>query len=593
MPRLLGLIAHIAPAATPHLRLAGAPMHRLKGFEMATLGYELCLIISVMTLIGVAARNYENINIHACVIMVLIPLVVLGYWLKSKVTTPEAAEMAMCFIYLDSTAMIMVTIFAMLHSFGFKVRPWVKVVGYGIAFIHALAVWVSYGTGMYYAAFDVTQTAMGSVSKATDGPLKGFHSIYLALVILAIVGVLIYAHFKKGTHSRRMLYNYSVVAVALVAVYAVETVLNVDFTLLPYLYTLCDIGIALSYDRMHMHDISCILSQQQKYAGNRGFIVLGCDKRFLSCNNLAYELMPFLKTQVVDEKPPVNEPLFDEMIDNYLADGTATKKYQVDDRTYVCEVSEISMRKDGKKQGYLFDLRDATQEQKVIDVMTSYNETLNAEVEQKTNMIIDMQRKITVGMANIIENRDNNTGGHVKRTSDVIAILIDEVVAQGYADIDEQFATDIVRSAPLHDLGKISIDSNILCKPGRLTDEEFQIMKSHAVKSGEMVHLLLEGVEYEHFVKTAYNIARHHHERWDGRGYPDELAGADIPVEARIMAVADVYDALVSKRCYKEPMSFDKARQVMLEGMGSQFDPGLRGVFMACCGKLESYYDRT
>ncbi len=560
---------------------------------MATIGYGLCLILSVMTLMGVAARNYENINIHACVILTLIPLVVLGYWLKSRVSTPDAASLSMCFIYLDSTLMLMVTLFAMLHSFGFKVRPWIKVVGYGIAFIHALMVWASYGTGMYYASFEVTQTAAGSVSKATAGPLKVYHNIYLVVVVLAIVGVLVYARFKKGTHSRRMLYNYSVVAVLLVLIYAVETALDVDFTLLPYLYTACGIGIALSYDRMHMHDISCVLSQQQKYAGNRGFIVLGRDRRFLSCNNLAYELMPFLKTQIVDEKLPQSEPLFDQMIDAYLAGEGNTKKYQVDDRTYVCEVTDIAMRKDGKKQGYLFDVRDATQEQKVMDVMTAYNETLNAEVEQKTNQIIAIQRKITVGMANIIENRDNNTGGHVKRTSDVIALLIDEVVAQGYAQIDEQFATDIVRAAPLHDLGKISIDSNILCKPGRLTDEEFQLMKSHSTKSGEMVQLLLEGVEYEHFVTTAYNIARYHHERWDGRGYPDGLAGTQIPVEARIMAVADVYDALVSKRCYKEPMSFDKARQVMLEGMGSQFDPGLESVFVACCPKLEAYYQEA
>ncbi len=557
---------------------------------MATLGYGLCLILSVLTLIGVAARNYENINIHAIVILTLIPLVVLGYWLKSRVTTSEGAELAMCFIYLDSTAMMVITIFAMLHSFGFKVSPVAKIVGYGIVFIHALMVWASFGTGMYYTSFEVTQTALGSVSHSTAGPFKSVHNIYLAIVILAIIAVLMYAHFKKGTHSRRMLYNYSVVAMLLVFIYAVETVLDVDFTMLPYLYTACGVGIALSYDRMHLHDISCILSQQQKYHGNRGFIVLGNDRRFLSCNDKAYELMPFLKTQIVDEEPPASETIFSEMIEAFDVDGIDTKKYQVGERTYICEISEVSMRKDSKKQGYLFDVRDATEEQKVLDVMTSYNETLNAEVKQKTETIIDMQRKITVGMANIVENRDGNTGGHVKRTSDVIGYLVDEAVAQGLMESSEEFATDIVRSAPLHDLGKISIDSSILCKPSRLTDEEYQIMKTHSTMSGEMVNILLEGVEYEHFVKAAFNIARHHHERWDGKGYPDGLAGEEIPFEARIMAIADVYDALVSKRCYKQPMSFEKAKQIMLEGMGTQFDPHLESVFLGCVDKLEDYY---
>lgn len=115
-------------------------------------------------------------------------------------------------------------------------------------------------------------------------------------------------------------------------------------------------------------------------------------------------------------------------------------------------------------------------------------------------------------------------------------------------------------------------------------------MKTHSVKSGELVHILLDGVEEQHFVDTAYNIARYHHERWDGKGYPEGLVGTMIPIEARIMAIADVYDALVSKRCYKEAMSYEKACQIMLEGMGTQFDPNLRRVFLACRSRLEAYY---
>ena len=201
-----------------------------------------------------------------------------------------------------------------------------------------------------------------------------------------------------------------------------------------------------------------------------------------------------------------------------------------------------------------------------------------------------MQRKIVVGMANMIENRDNNTGGHVKRTSDIIHILVDEVVRQGVYLINDELAEDIVRAAPTHDLGKVTIDEAILNKPGRFTDEEYEIMKTHAAKSGELVLILLDGVEEERFVKVAFNVARHHHERWDGRGYPDGLVGTMIPIEARIMAVADVYDALVSKRVYKEAMSFEKAREIMVEGMGTQFDPSMKSVFLGCREQLEQYY---
>ncbi len=557
---------------------------------MATLGFEICLVVSIIVVIHMAARNYENINIYDWTIVLMVPIVVLGYWLKSQVTTPEAAEMAFCFIYLDSSVMLMVTVFAMLHAFAVRVNPWIKFLGYGTALAHIAVVWCSFGTKLYYATMTVTQTAAGSVTKMTSGPLKIIHVIYLAAVMFVIIAILIVAYLKKGTHSRRVLLNYSVIAVLYIIIYAVETLIDVDFTMLPYLYTLAVILIAINYDHTHMHDISSIISQNQKYFGKRGYIALDLQQRYMSCNEKAYDFVPFLREQRVDEYLPADDRLFSSMITQYHANGVTQKKFNVNKMTCICEISELSLRRDGKTQGYLFDIRDATEEQRAIDVMTSYNETLNAEIEKKTENIIDIQQKITVGMANIIENRDNNTGGHVKRTSDVIGILVDELAKYKDSGVDPELAEDIVRAAPMHDIGKISIDSNILCKPGRLTDEEYDIMKTHSTKSGEMVHILLDGVEEEHFVKTAFNIARYHHERWDGTGYPEGLVGTMIPLEARIMAVADVYDALVSKRCYKEPFSFEEARNIMLEGMGRQFDPGMEKVFTNCCEKLEDYY---
>lgn len=557
---------------------------------MATLGFEICLIISIVVVIHMAGKNYENINIYDWTIVMMVPVVVLGYWLKSQVTTPEAAEMAFCFIYLDSSVMLMVTVFAMLHAFAIEVKAWVKCVGYGLALAHIAVVWCSFGTKLYYASMTVTQTAAGSVTKMTSGPLKIIHVIYLAVIVAVILGILLAIYLKKGTHSRRVFLNYSVVAFLYIVIYAIESLIDVDFTMLPYLYALSVVMIAVNYDHSHMHDISCIISQHQKYFSKRGYIALDMQQRFMSCNEKAYDFVPFIKEQRVDEYLPKEDRLFSGMITQYHANGTTQKKYTVGDITCICEISELSLRRDGKIQGYLFDIRDATEEQRAIDVMTSYNETLNAEIEKKTENIIDIQQKITVGMANIIENRDNNTGGHVKRTSDIIGFLVDELAKNPDSGVTDKLAEDIVRAAPMHDLGKISIDSNILCKPARLTDEEYEIMKTHATKSGEMVHILLDGVEEEHFVNTAFNIARYHHERWDGGGYPEGLVGTMIPLEARIMAVADVYDALVSKRCYKEPFSFDEAKDIMLEGMGRQFDPAMEKAFLGCCSKLEEYY---
>ena len=142
----------------------------------------------------------------------------------------------------------------------------------------------------------------------------------------------------------------------------------------------------------------------------------------------------------------------------------------------------------------------------------------------------------------------------------------------------------------MHDLGKIAVDDEILRKPGRFTPEEFEIMKTHAAEGARIVHEILKSTDDYEFHLLAENVAHYHHERWDGSGYPEGLKGREIPPEARIMAIADVYDALVSKRVYKEEFSFEKADSIIMEGMGTQFDPALRAAYEAARPGLEAYY---
>ncbi len=557
---------------------------------MATIGFGTCFIVSVFILAYVVAKNYENISVYSWTILILIPVIILGYWLKSRVSSPEAAHMAFCFIYLDSSVLLPTALFTMMHALGIEAKTKLKLSYYAVAFAHALLVWCSYATELYYSSIEVVKTPLGSATLVSSGPLKIFHTVYLVATISIILLTIITYYVKKGPHSKIVLANFTVVFIVFAVAYGIQLFIQSDFSVLPFLYIFADVIVATTYDHMHMHDIACVISQQHKYHSDKGYVAISYKRHFMSCNKKAYEFLPFLKQQRVDAPLPQEHQIFDQMIDQYQAGGPKTRKITVADKTLVLEICEASMRRDGKKQGFLFDVRDATDEQEVLDAMNSYNETLSAELALKAAHIIDIQQRITVGMANMIENRDNNTGGHVKRTSDVVRIFMDEIIRRGNAGISRELAENIVRAAPLHDLGKMSIDSSILCKPGRLTNEEFEVIKTHPVKSGEMVRILLDGVEEQDFVETAYNIARYHHERWDGRGYPEGLSGTQIPVEARVMAVADVYDALVSKRCYKEPMGYEQAAAIMIEGMGTQFDPGLEPVFLACRPKLEEYY---
>lgn len=197
-----------------------------------------------------------------------------------------------------------------------------------------------------------------------------------------------------------------------------------------------------------------------------------------------------------------------------------------------------------------------------------------------------IQQSVISSLATVVEERDENTGEHIQRTSEYVRMLSDAMKADSrYLSVSAEFLNNVQLAAPLHDMGKIRIPDAILNKPGRLTDEEYAVMKRHSAYGAEIIEKTLQVIEEEDYYNVAKNIARHHHERWDGKGYPDGLKGGEIPLEARIMALADVYDALVSKRVYKEAFSKEKAFEILREGAGTQFDPDLTRLFLKSLGE--------
>ena len=202
-------------------------------------------------------------------------------------------------------------------------------------------------------------------------------------------------------------------------------------------------------------------------------------------------------------------------------------------------------------------------------------------IQEKTETIANMQNALIMVLADIVESRDNNTGDHIRKTAAYTAIIMKHMRQLGiYTNqLTEQFVSDVVNSAPLHDIGKITVPDAILNKPGRLSDEEYEIMKEHAIAGSEIISKTIGLVPQSGYLSEARNMAEFHHEKWNGKGYPHGLKGTDIPLSARIMAVADVFDALVSKRSYKEPFTFEKAKEIIHEGAGSHFDPRIVEAF--------------
>ena len=197
-------------------------------------------------------------------------------------------------------------------------------------------------------------------------------------------------------------------------------------------------------------------------------------------------------------------------------------------------------------------------------------------------------------MAELVESRDLNTGGHIRRTAEYVRIISQQLLDdKKFPDIiNQDFLNNISTAAPLHDIGKISVSDAILNKPGRLTDEEFAIMKSHAPIGRKLLKDAVTATEHSSFLDFAMDMAGAHHEWWNGRGYPDGIKGEEIPLSARIMAIADVFDALVSKRVYKPGMPLEKAYAIIQEETGTHFDPTCTEAFFKAKDKIESAMNR-
>lgn len=221
--------------------------------------------------------------------------------------------------------------------------------------------------------------------------------------------------------------------------------------------------------------------------------------------------------------------------------------------------------------------------------LSELRHNLEISVKIKANQITSIQQKVIMSFADLIESRDDFTGRHVKRTSAYVRAIVEELKKRGmYSDIlTNSYIDDLCKAAPMHDIGKIRISDIILCKPGKLTDEEFEIMKTHTTEGDKILESTLKDIESDEYIKMAREVSLYHHEKWNGTGYPTGIKGEEIPLGARIMALADVFDALISKRVYKDPMPMDKAFGIIEESLGSHFDPELGKVFLEMRSEIE------
>jgi len=476
---------------------------------------------------------------------------------------------------------------------GYKVSLWLRILLTAAGIILLITYGRAKGSSLYYKSMEYTKLYSTSALQRSYGPLHILLFIFVISIDLICVYYVIRSLIEKKDMSKRTITDLFIMLIGASMMYVVPKIFKVQIEVMPFIFTLIDLVVVRLFIKASMYDISSNLLNVFERRSEYGYVAVDTKYRYLGANPLAKEIFPNLSGIRIDSKLDNDDSIFCTQVipwlNSWIQGDHSDKQVTTLSKTVSCSVNEI---KNGPRvTGYLIEVRDVTQNQKYITLINNYNQKLQKEVKLKTVKILEIQDSIITGMATMVESRDNSTGGHIKRTSAGVRVFLEYLKeANVYPEITTEFCIHVAKAAPMHDLGKIAVDDAILRKPGKFTDDEYLQMQKHSKEGAKIVEQVLMNVDDLDFKEIGINVAHYHHERWDGKGYPAGLKGKEIPLEARIMAFADVFDALVSKRCYKDAFSYDKAFSIMKENLGTQFDPELGTHFLKCRPALESLY---
>ena len=553
--------------------------------------YYIAVILSFINLVCFI-YTFEGKKVNCLLLLINLLMLVsnLGYLAKALAQTLPEAVVALKICYIGGCFIPPVLLWAITCIANFKMNHWIPTVSYLFSFfVFALVLTIGYNN-VYYKFLDIS-SFMGTtiIVKKYNWTAFFFYFVMIGNTIPTLL-IVFYSLFKKNTVSNKNAKLIVCMEVLNIFLFLVSGKFNHIIEVMPFMYVVDGWIMIYLQRRVMMYNVEDSIHSSMGAQENNAYIIFDKQKNYVGSNSKFEQLFPEIVNCGIDFKIK-NIPEVEKMyswIEAFNKDNKKEFSFEKNGQHYNCTVAKVLFK--DKLVGNIIEFKDDTDKFNYLRLISKYNTELENEVREKTKQIYNIQSKLVVGMANMVENRDENTGGHIKRTSGIVKILVDTIIQYDLFMNDEDYFQNIVKAAPMHDLGKITITDTILRKPGRLTPEEFEIMKTHATKSAELVEEILQDAEEKDFVEIAKNVAKHHHERWDGSGYPDKLKGEEIPFEARLMAVADVYDALVSERCYKKAMSFEEASKIMLESMGTHFDPEFEQVFLLSQQRLENYY---
>ena len=511
----------------------------------------------------------SRFQIELILLMVSTLIMLIGYSVELYAASVDAALVGTAISYLGKPFAMLMSLVFIADFCGRPISKKIIACLFPVCLFFSIIVMTNGTTAsghhLYYSKVAFAPENIYSPLILEHGPLYWVYMVFLICMFAAIMFYIIRTFRNDHTHSTRRQLNllFAMMASTIIgyAVYMSGITNGYDTTM-----TGAAVGsffLILVFFRYKLYDSLTLAKDHALHHASTGLLVLNEQNRVVYTNNLIENL---LKSRF--------------SVEELIALPEGKTILEKDDCVF--EVVKSPIEKRGVLYGQTVELSDITAQYR-------YNSRLEHDVEERTREIVNIQRSAITSFAGIVEARDSSTGSHIKRMSRIVELLAVSLKENGdYSGImDDTYVTRLVDVSPLHDVGKITVPDAILMKPGKLTDEEFAVIKEHSVKGEQILMECLDGVEDEDYVKLACTVARNHHEKWNGNGYPDGLRGTDIPLAARIVAVADVYDAIRSERCYKPCMTKEQARDVILEGKGSHFDPAVVDAFMRALPQIE------
>ena len=551
--------------------------------------YLVTTVFSLLSLLYLVVTYEEKkTNYYFVVLLILIALSNVGYLSLASSETLETAILSTKISYLGGCFIPVIGLFMTVDICNFKCPNWLR----NSMYIYNVCVFIMVTTigynDFYYKDVYIIEGISPTVLGHTYGPGHVFFYIIMYGYLVLQIGILGYTFVKKKDVSRKNLVAIFSTGIVTIICFLIQNAFNANIEIMPLVYVIDSFVFLYIYRRGVIYNLEDNVAASVKNQQNHAYVMVNKKFCYLGCNEIALSIFPQLNDCIIDKKIEMDELIIiNTWLNDYINNELNNFEYEINDKHYECIIDKIIFK--NKLIGYMLELRDNTDIWNLLQhlaldntKLNNFKEILNAKVVEQTkelhnqqNRIKELYLKTVVALSDVVDAKDRYTSGHSIRVAEYAKMI---AIKMGKS-VEEQ--DKIFHAGLLHDVGKIRIPEEIIKKPGKLTEEEFNIIKLHPVTGFN----ILKEIDNNHIAIAA----KYHHERYDGKGYPTGLAGENIPEIARILCVADSYDAMTSNRSYRNAMSQNFVRKEIIKCRGTQFDPNIADIMLDIIDEDKEY----